>query len=87
MDLRYIGEQFTWSNRRYNREDFSQRKLDRALVNQEWLDKFSDSFAHFQALGISDHSPIVVHVKSTPKKKEGLLNSTTFGLLLILILI
>ena len=69
VDLRYIGEQFTWSNRRYNREDFSQRKLDRALVNQEWLDKFNDSFAHFQAPGISDHSPIVVHVKSTPKKK------------------
>ena len=69
VDLRYIGEQFTWCNRRYSRDDFSQRKLDRALVNQEWLDKFNDSFAHFQAPGISDHSPIVVHVKNTPNRK------------------
>ena len=34
VDLRYVGEQFTWSNKSFGREDFTQRKLDRALVNQ-----------------------------------------------------
>ena len=69
VDLRYSGEYFTWTNRRYGRADFTQRKLDRALVNQSWIDFFSDSFAHFQAPGISDHSPIVVHIAKFPKRK------------------
>ena len=69
VDLRYNGEQFTWTNRRFGKNDFTQRKLDRALVNQTWIDHFSDSFAHFPAPGISDHSPIVVNINNTKVRK------------------
>ena len=51
VDLRYVGEFFTWCNRRYGRTDFTQRKLDRVLVNQLWLDNFTCSYAHFHSPG------------------------------------
>ena len=44
--------------------------MDRALVNQGWLDKFPTSYAEFLPPGISDHSPIVIHVV-TPARKKG----------------
>ena len=69
VDLRYSGEQFTWTNGRFGREDFTARKLDRALVNQAWLDSFSESFTHFPAPGISDHSPIIVHINKYQRRK------------------
>ncbi|XP_074266962.1 uncharacterized protein LOC141590257 [Silene latifolia] len=37
-------------------------KLDRVLANPGWLTSLPDSFALFQEAGISDHSPVLVHV-------------------------
>ena len=69
VDLRYTGCYYTWSNRRTNRDDFSERKLDRAIVNNEWLDIFPASHAHFHPPGISDHSPITVNSGQQFKRK------------------
>lgn len=38
------------------------RKLDRVLVNGGWMTDFPHSFAEFHPFGVSDHTPIVVHV-------------------------
>ena len=40
FDLRYIGIFFTWCNRRFDKPDFTQRKLDRPVVNCHWLESF-----------------------------------------------
>ena len=69
VDLRYIGYFYTWDNRRSDSENVIKKKLDRAMVNQSWLDQFSSAFAEFLPSGISDHSPIIIHVKSTSRKK------------------
>jgi len=69
LDLRYTGQFYTWSNRRFNRRDFTERKLDRVLVNNEWLDSFHNSNAFFKAPGISDHSPMIVDMGNVNRKK------------------
>ncbi|KAL1206953.1 hypothetical protein V5N11_005577 [Cardamine amara subsp. amara] len=37
------------------------RKLDIALVNDYWRETFPDSSAVFDAMGYSDHSPILIY--------------------------
>ena len=39
------------------------------MVNQRWLGTFSSSFAEFLPPGISDHSPIIIHVTNPVRKK------------------
>ena len=63
QDLRYTGLYFTWSN------STIRKKLDRAMVNPVWLEKYASSFTHFLAPGISDHSPFIVNVLNRPKRK------------------
>jgi len=69
VDLRYTGCYYSWSNKRTNSEDFIERKLDRVIINNEWLDIFPASHAHFHPPGISDHSPIVVDCGQQMKRK------------------
>ena len=69
VDLRYTGCFFSWNNRRSESEFIIKKKLDRALVNQRWLDSFPTAFAEFLQPGISDHSPIVIHVTAQVKRK------------------
>lgn len=58
FDHPFLGSIFTWLN---NQEDtFQVRKLDRALINCEWVDLFPNSVVEFIAPGVSDHCPIVV---------------------------
>ena len=60
LDLPYTGALFTWWNKRV--EDPIGKKLDRALVNQEWLTRYPQSSAHFDAGGISDHARCFVRL-------------------------
>ena len=71
VDLRYTGCYYSWNNRRSDSDFFLKKKLDRALVNQGWLGTFSSSFAEFLPPGISDHSPIIIHV-TNPVRKKGM---------------
>ncbi|XP_077251745.1 uncharacterized protein LOC143890965 [Tasmannia lanceolata] len=61
-DLRSIGHPLSWSNR----ASLSERKyarLDRALINDIWLQDYPLASAEYRAPGISDHSPIVISLK------------------------
>lgn len=47
------GPVYTWCNKREN--DLIMKKLDRVLVNEEWLQAYSHSYSVFEAGGCSDH--------------------------------
>ena len=59
-DLPYTGALFTWWNKRV--EDPIGKKLDRALVNSEWLSHYPQASAQFDAGGVSDHARCVIRV-------------------------
>lgn len=63
VDLPSRGVFFTWSNHRP--ENPIIRKLDRAMVNDCWLEKFPDSYVFFDSPGDSDHAPALIHLDSS----------------------
>lgn len=58
-DMEIRGAFFSWSNKRP--EDPILRKLDRALCNDSWRDRYPEAVSIFEAPGDSDHSPVVVN--------------------------
>ncbi|KAK9939348.1 hypothetical protein M0R45_016045 [Rubus argutus] len=48
-DLRFSGNFFTWSNLQQD-ENCTCRKLERVLVNENWLHTFPNCFANFMGL-------------------------------------
>ncbi|XP_074297220.1 uncharacterized protein LOC141627923 [Silene latifolia] len=59
IDIPATGSKFTWNNKQGpDSRVFS--RLDRFLVNQEWLDCFPDLQAHFHPEGLFDHNPCTV---------------------------
>ena len=58
MDLRGSGSRFSWWNSNINAPVF--KKLDRCLVNANWLQEFSLSYSCCMARGISDHHPVAL---------------------------
>ncbi|XP_077249093.1 uncharacterized protein LOC143888523 [Tasmannia lanceolata] len=59
LDLRSVGQILSWNNRSCT-GNLKLRRLDRALVNEEWLQVFPTSYVQYKNPGLSDHSPIIV---------------------------
>ena len=57
-DLRYGGDLYSWCNKQLDNPIM--KKLDRVLVNQEWILKFPNSGANFLSPILSDHSVCMV---------------------------
>ncbi|XP_050217558.1 uncharacterized protein LOC126668397 [Mercurialis annua] len=59
LELKWSGNLFTWTN---NQDAVSKiwRRLDRALVNEEWMNKFNNVEARILNQCISDHAPIII---------------------------
>lgn len=53
-DLTYRGPKFTWTNK--SKSNLIAKKLDRVLVNDEWLSYLPTSFATFGEPDFSDHA-------------------------------
>ena len=67
-DLRFSGFLHTWCNKRSI--GCISKKLDRVLVNKEWMAKFEHSEAIFLPPSISDHSPSLVKLGLQGNKKN-----------------
>ncbi|KAF9597474.1 hypothetical protein IFM89_018920 [Coptis chinensis] len=65
IDLDYKGYPYTWSNK-ITAPDNIQKRLDRALVNSEWLFLFPEAvLSHKVAIG-SDHCPLLLNSQPPP---------------------
>lgn len=60
-DMFSKGFWYIWSNKQGGSDD-RKSQLDRAVVNTGWPNDFLDSEVCVEALGISDHCPLVVSV-------------------------
>ncbi|XP_074305042.1 uncharacterized protein LOC141639968 [Silene latifolia] len=74
-DMQGTGSDFNW----FNKRDVASRvysKLDRVLVNSDWMQTFTQSSAQFLPLGISYHCPAVLtfHNDPIPKKQFHFMN-------------
>ena len=60
FDHDYNGPFLTWSNRQGN--SFLAKKLDRVIINDNWLLNFSHSIVDFLAPDVSDHSSAYIQL-------------------------
>ena len=58
-DLGFQGYPFTWSNKRLGGANTKVR-LDRAIANKEWIDKYQMSNVTHLSSHASDHLPIIL---------------------------
>nr|XP_023923653.1 uncharacterized protein LOC112035046 [Quercus suber] len=62
-DLGYKGYQYTWNNKRPG-EANTRERLDRAVANGEWREKFPMTTVTHISSHTSDHAPIILQTKS-----------------------
>lgn len=66
MELGYSGQQFTWCNQRAM-DDRIWKRLDRDLVNDNWLQSMSQTtITHLPSMG-SDHCPLLMELIVKPE--------------------
>ncbi|KAJ8485323.1 hypothetical protein OPV22_017808 [Ensete ventricosum] len=69
-DMKSVGDWFSWNNQSTAERKIMAR-LDRCLINQEWLAVFPDSLLEYGAKLFSDHSIMHIHAdKALPRVKK-----------------
>ncbi|XP_074293375.1 uncharacterized protein LOC141620389 [Silene latifolia] len=70
-DIKGQGAFYTWNNKQ---DPLSRTftRIDRFLINSEWLDLYPCSYAHFLPEGLFDHNPCVCYRRQirTPPKRQ-----------------
>ncbi|XP_077251756.1 uncharacterized protein LOC143890977 [Tasmannia lanceolata] len=67
--VRSVGHFYSWSNCS-NTGNLKLRRLDRCLVNEEWLYNFPLTLANYKNSGLSDHSPLIVQMGQDNAKRK-----------------
>ena len=63
-DLGYVGYPYTWNNKQLEMDDTKER-LDKAVADTGWRNKFQGSVVTHLFSHASDHRPIILHVRTT----------------------
>lgn len=69
-DLQHSGNHLSWRGTRYNY--FIQYRLDRAMANCSWLEKFQARRCEYLRFEASDHRPVVCHFDVQRRRKKGM---------------
>nr|GEW30868.1 RNA-directed DNA polymerase, eukaryota, reverse transcriptase zinc-binding domain protein [Tanacetum cinerariifolium] len=69
-DINCTGLFYTWIKSPSKPKTSILKKLDRAMVNFDFIDIYGSAYARFHLFLISDHSPVVVHLPNTLEKKK-----------------
>ncbi|XP_074283278.1 uncharacterized protein LOC141607831 [Silene latifolia] len=70
VDMPTTGSLFTWNNKQEAATRVFSR-LDRALVNHEWIDQKKEFYAHFHPEGCFDHTPCIIQRLSDMGQMKG----------------
>ncbi|KAK9932561.1 hypothetical protein M0R45_019793 [Rubus argutus] len=66
LDIGFTGQKFTWENRRADDSHLIKERLDRAIVNSNWIKTWPNSqISHETRVG-SDHCPILLNIAPKP---------------------
>ncbi|KAL0410571.1 UNVERIFIED_CONTAM: hypothetical protein Slati_3646800 [Sesamum latifolium] len=68
-DLGYVGNKFTWCNRREAPATVRVR-LDRACATTDWRHRFPNSRVVTDVARGSDHSPLIIHLEADPQRQS-----------------
>ncbi|GJZ30045.1 RNA-directed DNA polymerase, eukaryota, reverse transcriptase zinc-binding domain protein [Tanacetum coccineum] len=69
-DVNFTGLFYTWIKSPSKPETSILKKLDRVMVNSDFIDHYGNVNARFLPFLISDHSPVVLHIPNTLEKKK-----------------
>ncbi|XP_074283695.1 uncharacterized protein LOC141608231 [Silene latifolia] len=68
VDVKGQGAFFTWNNKHEpNSRVFS--RIDRCLVNADWMRRYSECYAYFLPEGLFDHNPCICYMRIVTKGK------------------
>ncbi|GKF00544.1 RNA-directed DNA polymerase, eukaryota, reverse transcriptase zinc-binding domain protein, partial [Tanacetum coccineum] len=70
VDLHSKGFHFTWTKSLRNPKCSTLKKLDKIMVNEEFMDKFQQGHGLFIPYLVFDHSPIIVKIPNGMKKRK-----------------
>ncbi|XP_074300891.1 uncharacterized protein LOC141632227 [Silene latifolia] len=69
QDLKSIGSFFTWNNKQPSSTRVFSR-IDRVLVNDEWINKWPHHYAYFGPKGDYDHYPCFIQCSNVHMKRK-----------------
>ncbi|KAK7259866.1 hypothetical protein RIF29_25481 [Crotalaria pallida] len=69
-DMKFVGNFYTWDNKQYQ-TDRIWCKLDRNLVNADWISKWPHLETEFLTSNVSDHSPALIRRSDPITKTAG----------------
>ncbi|GJZ17125.1 RNA-directed DNA polymerase, eukaryota, reverse transcriptase zinc-binding domain protein [Tanacetum coccineum] len=69
-DINSCGLFYTWIKSPSMPATSILKKLDRVMINTEFLDKYGDAYARFLPFLISDHSPVMLHIPNSLDKNK-----------------
>ena len=62
LDMKSIGSRFSWCNQQQGAKRILAR-LDRSLINSDWMQSFPASVVEYINPSISDHSPMLIQTE------------------------
>lgn len=69
IDLKISGADYSWSNSSHGIQRV-ETKIDRILVNQEFLNRFYHSFSNYFGPGLSNHKGIYLCIENVFLKRN-----------------